>query len=228
MSGQKNHSDIFKIDGVGVNLERFHPCTTEEKNELRCELGYSENDFIITVVAELNKNKNQIMLIKAVPELKTEIPELKILLIGKETLPVVREFVEKEGVSDTVQFLGYRRDVEKFTMMSDVAFSASLREGLPVNIIEAMASGIPVVCSDNRGHRSLVKDKETGFLFNPKSEREMTDAIVLLYKNPALRAEMGGRNSEEAKKYSVEIAVEKMAGIYKECISVDVSLDIRD
>ena len=97
-----------------------------------------------------------------------------------------------------------------------------------VNIIEAMASGIPVVCSDNRGHRSLVKDKETGFLFNPKSEREMTDAIVLLYKNPALRAEMGGRNSEEAKKYSVEIAVEKMAGIYKECISVDVSLDIRD
>lgn len=219
MKEQRRHSDIFKIDGIGVDLSRFHTCTAEEKNELRRDLGYSENDFIITVVAELNKNKNQIMLIRVVPKLKLIISELKILLIGKETLPAVREFVEKEGLSDTVQFLGYRYDVEKLTMISDIAFSASFREGLPVNIIEAMACGIPVVCSDNRGHRSLIKDKETGFLFSPKSEKEMADAIILLYKNPALRLEMGSRNSEEAKKYSVDIAVQKMAGIYGDLIS---------
>ncbi len=222
MNGQKNHSEIVKIDGVGVNLSRFHPCDLEEKNALRAELGYSEIDFIITVVAELNKNKNQIMLVKSVPELAKIIPNLKILLIGKETLPVVREFVQKEKLEKYVEFLGYRRDVEKLTMMSDVAFSASLREGLPVNIIEAMACGLPVVVSDNRGHRSLIKDKETGFLFSPKSEKKMTDAIILLYKNPLLREEMGRRNVEEAKRYSVDIAVEKMAGIYNEVISENV------
>lgn len=215
---QKNHSEIFKIDGVGVNLSRFHPCTAEEKKALRAELGYAEKDFIITVVAELNRNKNQIMLVKAVPELRQTIPELKIMLIGKETLPDVREFVEKERLGGTMQFLGYRHDVDRLTMASDIAFSASLREGLPVNIIEAMACGIPVVCSDNRGHRSLVRDKETGFIFSPKSEKEMMDAIVLLYKNPALREEMGRRNVNEARKYSVDIAVEKMAGIYEECV----------
>lgn len=222
MNGQKNHSEIFKIDGVGVNLSRFHPCTFEEKNTLRADLGYSEKDYIITVVAELNKNKNQIMLVKSVPELAKIIPNLKILLIGKETLPIVREFVQKEKLEKYVEFLGYRRDVEKLTMMSDVAFSASLREGLPVNIIEAMACGLPVVVSDNRGHRSLIKDKETGFIFSPKSEKEMTDAIILLYKNPSLREEMGRRNVCEAKKYSVDIAVEKMAGIYREVISENV------
>ena len=222
MNGQKNHSEIFKIDGVGVNLSRFHPCTFEEKNALRTELGYSEKDFIITVVAELNKNKNQIMLVKSVPELAKIIPNLKILLIGKETLPIVREFVQKEKLEKYVEFLGYRRDVEKLTMMSDVAFSASLREGLPVNIIEAMACGLPVVVSDNRGHRSLIKDKETGFIFSPKSEKKMTDAIILLYKNPLLREEMGRRNVEEAKRYSVDIAVEKMAEIYNEVISENV------
>ena len=74
------------------------------------------------------------------------------------------------------------------------------------------------MCSDNRGHRSLVRDKETGFIFSPKSEKEMTDAIILLYKNPALREEMGKRNVNEARKYSVDIAVERMAGIYKECV----------
>ena len=216
---KKNHAEIYKIDGVGVNLSRFHPCTLKEKNALRAELGFSEMDFIMTVVAELNKNKNQIKLLRAVPELSKAIPNLKILLIGKETLLLARDFVEKENLFDTVQFLGYRRDVDKLTMMSDVAFSASLREGLPVNIIEAMACGLPVVASDNRGHRSLVKDKETGFIFNPASEKEMIDAIILLYKNPALRAEMGKRNVTEAQKYSVNIAVEKMSEIYGDLIS---------
>ena len=162
------------------------------------------------------------MLVKSVPALAEIIPNLKILLIGKETLPIVREFVQKENLKKYVEFLGYRRDVEKLTMMSDVAFSASLREGLPVNIIEAMACGLPVVVSDNRGHRSLIKDKETGFIFSPKSEKEMTDAIILLYKNLSLREEMGRRNVYEAKKYSLDIAVKKMAGIYSEVISENV------
>lgn len=219
MKKQKNHSKIYKIDGVGVNLSRFHSVSAEEKSRLRVELGYSDGDFLITVVAELNKNKNQIMLVQKARELKAIIPTLKILLIGKETLPIVREYVEKENLFDIVQFLGYRNDVDKLTMISDIAFSASLREGLPVNIIEAMACGIPVVCSDNRGHCSLVIDKETGFIFSPKSEKEMTDAIVLLYKNPALRSEMGNRNIDRAKSFSLDIALNSMAVIYGDLIS---------
>lgn len=216
MKGQKSHSKIYKIDGVGVNLERFHSVSAEEKSRLRTELGYDNEDFIITVVAELNKNKNQIMLVQKARDLKVIIPTLKILLIGKETLPIVREYVERENLFDVVQFLGYRSDVDKLTMISDVAFSASLREGLPVNIIEAMACGIPVVCSDNRGHRSLVLDKETGFIFGTKSEKEMSDSIILLYKNPGLRAEMGCRNIERAKEFSLEKSLSEMQKIYSE------------
>lgn len=216
MKGQKSHSKIYKIDGVGVSLDRFHPVSAEEKSRLRAELGYGNDDFIITVVAELNKNKNQIMLVQKARDLKVIIPTLKILLIGKETLPIVREYVERENLFDVVQFLGYRSDVDKLTMISDVAFSASLREGLPVNIIEAMACGIPVVCSDNRGHRSLVLDKETGFIFDTKSEKEMSDSIILLYKNPALRAEMGCRNIERAKEFSLEKSLSEMQKIYSE------------
>lgn len=206
----------YKIDGVGVNLSRFHSCNTEEKTKLRKELGYSANDFIITVVAEVNKNKNQIMLVRNVLKLKSEIPSLKILLIGKEILPIVRNFVENNKLEDSVQFLGYRNDVEKLTIVSDIAFSASLREGLPVNIIEAMACGIPVVCSDNRGHRALIKNGVTGYIFDPKSDKEMISAMLRLYSNPNLRLEMGNKNIKEAKKYSVDIAIDKMALIYKE------------
>ncbi len=160
MNGQKNHSEIFKIDGVGVNLSRFHPCTFEEKNTLRAELGYSEKDFIITVVAELNRNKNQIMLVRSVSELAKIIPSLKILLIGKETLPTVRDFVQKENLQKYVEFLGYRRDVEKLTMMSDVAFSASLRGRASCE--HNRGDGVRLACCCERQPRASLAHKRQG------------------------------------------------------------------
>ena len=219
MKEQKNHSKIYKIDGVGVDLSRFTPCSVSEKELLRKELGYSATDFIITIVAELNKNKNQIFLLKNVPELIERIPSLKILLIGKNTLPIVSNFIAKKKLSDKIFLLGYRQDVDKLTKMSDVAFSASIREGLPVNIIEAMACGIPVICSNNRGHRSLIKDSENGFIFNLSSKDKMIESILTLYKNPFLRQEMGKKNVIEAKKYSLDIALGRMQEIYKDLIA---------
>lgn len=220
MKEHENHSNsiknsIYKIDGVGVSLAKFKVHNPEEIKALRTELGYKETDFIITVVAELNKNKNQIMLVKSALELAKEIPTLKILLIGKETLPIVRNYVTENNLFDYVEFLGYRQDVDKLTAISDIAFSASLREGLPVNIIEAMACGIPVVCSKNRGHVSLIKDLETGFVFSLSDSKKMKESIILLYKNPLLRKQISERNVIEAQKYSVDIAVSKMADIYK-------------
>ena len=156
------------------------------------------------------------MLVRNVLEIKKIISNLKILLIGKETLPIVHNYVNNENLEESVQFLGYRNDVDKLTMISDIAFSASLREGLPVNIIEAMACGIPVVCSDNRGHRSLIKNNETGFIFNPKSDKEMKNAIIKLFDNSALCAEMGKKNVEESKKYSIDKVLKRMSEIYEE------------
>ncbi len=219
MKEQKSLLKIYKIDGVGVDLTRFHNCSQNEKKEMRVNLGFSETDFIITIVAELNKNKNQIMLIRNVKELISIIPNLKVLLIGKETLPIVRDYVIKEKLEKWVLFLGYRNDVEKLTMISDIAFSASIREGLPVNIIEAMACGIPVVCSDNRGHRSLIKNSEFGFIFNLKTGKEMLKSIIRLYENPELRLKFGKRSVEEAKKYDLNKAVYNMSIIYNEIIN---------
>lgn len=212
----KQWGRTYKIDGVGVDLSRFHTVTPEKKSELRKELGFNETDFIITVVAELNKNKNQIMLVRNIHKLIEKIPNLKILLIGKETLPDVHEFVQKNNLEKYVHFLGYRSDVDKLNMISDIAFSASLREGLPVNIIEAMASGIPVVCSDNRGHRSLIDNNENGIIFNPKNDNEMINGIINLYNAPSERIKMGQQSIQKAKNYSLNKVLNNMADIYKE------------
>ena len=107
------------------------------------------------------------MLINSLSEIRQQIPNLKVLFLGKESLPIARNKVNELGLSDSCEFLGYRKDVDLFTKISNICFSASLREGLPVNIIEAMACGKVCVCSVNRGHNSLIRDNENGLLFSP-------------------------------------------------------------
>jgi len=212
--------DIRKIDGVGVDLLKFYPRGLDEKMILRDKLGYKKSDFILTNVAEINKNKNQLMLIKALPALKKNIPTLKVLFIGNDNYSSIRRkletLVKKLQVEDIVSFLGYRNDVENFTAISDIAFSASIREGLPVNIIEAMACGVPIVCKKNRGHDSLIENGKTGLLF--LNHAEMVDGILRVYNSKPF-AEMMCKNAiKESKKFSRELIVEKMAEIYKRCM----------
>lgn len=210
-------TEIHRIDGVGIDLGRFQPCWEEQlKVARRRAFGFDGTDFIVTVVAEVNRNKNQMALVRVVPILQARIPRLRILLIGRETEPDVRRYVETRNLSDVVLFLGYRNDVEKILSISDVGFSASFREGLPVNIIESMACGLPILCSDNRGHRSLVSHLETGLMFRPDDSGALVDYLVLLHKNPALRREMGQRNVAAVRRFSLGQVLPRMQEIYTE------------
>lgn len=191
------------------------------RSELRKKYGYAENDFIITVVAELNKNKNQIMLLEQTESLLKKIPTMKILLIGKETLPDARNFVKEKHLENCVEFLGYRNDISNLTKISDLAFSASKREGLPVNIIEALACGIPVVASMNRGHCSLIQNGKNGFLFPLEDSKIMCDCIFSICEEKELREYLSKNAIEISKKYDLNGIRKKMAEVYDSVIHND-------
>lgn len=217
MKRQMHHSKIFKIDGVGINLERFAPVkNSDEKNDLRKEKGYSSEDFILIYTAEFIPRKNHKLLFDILPILKKKIPELKVILCGKgELLEYYKEYAQQNNMN-YVLFTGYTKEVDLYCRLSDVCVSTSLQEGQGLNLVEGMASGLPLVASSIRGHNDVIKQYENGLCFDLNSSDSLISAILLLYKNPALREEMGGRNVEEAKKYSVEIAVEHMKAIYNE------------
>ena len=206
------------MNGDGVNLTRFSKVTAEENQEIRNQLGYKQDDFLITVVAELNVNKNQIMLINSLPELKQRIPNLKVLFLGKESLPIARNKVKELGLSECCEFLGYRKDVELFTKISNVCFSASIREGLPINIIEALTCGKVCICSTNRGHNSLLRDNENGLLFNPKDSAKMILDIVSVYNDEKLANRLAEQAYIDSKQYAVEEAVVFIANVYRDLI----------
>lgn len=218
MKEQKNHSEIFKIDGVGVNLERFHPVSAEEKSELRKKLGFSEKDFILIYTAEFIPRKNHKLIFDSMQHLKNAISELKVVFCGKGKLFEQYKKFASENNLDYVTFTGYTKKVDVYYEISDICVSSSLQEGQGLNLVESMASGLPLVASNIRGHKDVVNNGWNGILFDLDNPKNFIDAIILLYKNPALRLEMGKRNVEEAKKYSVEIAVNKMAEIYDEVI----------
>ncbi|MNR07220.1 putative glycosyltransferase EpsD [compost metagenome] len=99
--------------------------------------------------------------------------------------------------------------------MCDIAVASSLREGLPVNIMEAMACGLPVIAGENRGHRELVQDGVNGWLTDPNDHEAMTEMLMLLVRNPVSRLLLGrvGREMIE-RKYAVQHVLREQREIY--------------
>ncbi|HDR8099918.1 glycosyltransferase family 4 protein [Bacillus paranthracis] len=208
--------DIKLLHGVGIDIERFIPVTEAEKRELKQQLGYNPQDFFMFYAAEFNKNKNQSFLIRVVAQLKSKMPRAKLLLAGEG--PLVEEckkLATQLGVSSMVHFLGYRNDIASLLQMCDLAVASSYREGLPVNIMEAMACGLPVVATDNRGHRELIIHNTNGWIIERDDIKTMSERIHFISKNTKLQAQFGqcGRTII-ASKYSVNEVLKEKREIY--------------
>lgn len=203
------------MNGVGVNLTRFSDTTAEQISTIRKSFNCSDEDFIITVVAELNKNKNQQFLIKEINTIRKSIPTLKVFFLGKESLPIARNLVTQNNLEDYCFFMGYRKDVDLFEKMSNICFSSSIREGLPVNVIEGFACGKICICSKNRGHNSLINHNDNGLLFDLSKPSDMVDEIISVYKDKELAKRLSENAIESAQQYKVETAVDFMSKIYK-------------
>lgn len=219
---KKNHSEIFKIDGVGINLEKFCPCASQdEKNEPRSKYNYNHDDFIILYIAEFIPRKDHVFFIKNIPELKKLIPNLKVIMPGRGVqLKEMKILAFNLEIDDIIWFPGYRKDINLLCALSELYVTTSRQEGLPISVIEALACGLPFVASDIRGQTDAVAPGRNGELYQLDNNADFVEKIVALYKNTELRAEMRKNNIEDSARYSVDIAVKKMAEIYGECMSL--------
>ena len=126
------------------------------------------------------------------------------------------EYAKEIGVYDHISVMGYRRDIDKLVGMCDLSVSSSRQEGLPINLIEAMAIGNAIVASDVRGNNDLVVNGRNGFLVELNHSQEMADAVLKLYNDPALAESFRKQNNSMVKKYSVDSVIRHMVEIYKD------------
>ena len=215
----KKHAQVFMLDGVGINLEKFKAVFTEEKFSLRSKYKYDSSDFIILYIAEFIPRKDHEFFIKNIPELRKRIPNLKVIMPGRGVqLKEMKILAVNLEVDDIIWFPGYRKDINLLCAFSDLYVTTSRQEGLPISVIEAMVSGLPIVASNIRGQTDAVLPGRNGELYQLDNNSDFVEKIVALYKNPDLRAEIRKNNIEDSRKYSVDIAVKKMAAIYGECV----------
>ena len=215
----KKHAQVFMLDGVGINLEKFKAVSSEEKKALRSKYKYDFSDFIILYIAEFIPRKDHGFFIKNIPELKKRIPNLKVIMPGRGVqLKEMKILAVNLEVDDIIWFPGYRKDINLLCAISDLYVTTSRQEGLPISVIEAMASGLPIVASNIRGQTDAVVPGRNGELYQLDNNADFVGKILELYKNPELRTEMRKNNIEDSRKYSVDIAVKKMAEIYGECM----------
>ena len=155
----KRCRDIQYVPGVGVDEKKFaKKMSAKEKKALRDELGLGEDDKVLICVGRLDKNKNQGFLIRVMQKLVAQDAHYRLLLVGPDEINgKYQRLAVKLGIASSVHFLGFRSDISELMQISDVAVSASKREGLPVNLIEAAMLGLPIVATDCRGNRDVCK-----------------------------------------------------------------------
>ena len=207
--------EILYVPGVGIRTERFRN-TPEQRQEKRQELGFGNQDFLMLTVAEMTVNKNHITNLQAIALLKDtkEYEHLHYLICGRGEQWASLEASAKElGIADHVHFLGYRTDAPALYGASDLFLFMSFREGLPVALMEAMSSGMPIVCSRIRGNTDLIEDGQNG-IFAENNPQAVADAILELYRNPERAKKLGSNAAESAAAYDEAAILSKVKEIY--------------
>ena len=207
---------IVKVNGVGVDLSEFTQKSDEDKARLREEYGYSQDDFIMIYPADFCKRKNHMMLIKAVEEVVKTHSNVKLLLPGLlDEAQECRDYISEHGLDGYIELLNYRRDIFNLAGLCDISVSSSRQEGLPINLIEAMALGNPIVASDVRGNNDLVQNGVNGYLVELNDSKAMAERIIELIDDPQKVKQMGQAGAELVKKYSVDSVIDEMLEIYR-------------
>lgn len=201
----------------GIDYTRF----SDVQANLRDELGLAQDTVVIGAVTRLVKIKAMDDLIRAMPRIIREQPKAHLVLVGsgpeEETL---KSLAWTHGVESHVHFTGFRRDIPACMRSFDIFVSASLSEGLGLNVLEAMAAARPVVATGVGGILDLIEDHKNGLLAMTKMSGDLADAIIELLRNPQLArqlAETASRDVQE--RFSLDSMARNTVAVYRDVMA---------
>jgi glycosyltransferase involved in cell wall biosynthesis len=199
----------------GVDNEKF-ACPKDIKR-IREGLSLPEQSRVIGCISRLEAPKGHIYLIRAAARIKEKYPLLRVLIVGDGPyLEELKKESKKAGVEEHVRFLGRRSDIPDILAVSEVFAFPSLYEGLPMVVLEAMATKRPVVASNIPGTTELISDGEDGYLVPVKDEISLAEKIDKLLSDPDLANSMGEHaGSKVQERFTVKKMVENVQALYQ-------------
>ncbi|MBX3394886.1 MAG: glycosyltransferase [Phycisphaerae bacterium] len=203
----------------GIDVNRFFPGRRED---IRAALGVGPETVAIGMFAHFRGNKDHATLINAFAGLARGPRPVRLILVGgadgagpEFIHGQCRAQVDRLGLTDQVSFLGARSDVADLYHAMDVKALSTLFEGTPNAVLEAMASGLPVVASDVCDNRRIVQDGVNGFIVPPRDSITLADRLKRLVDDADLRARLGASARQRAEReYSVSTLARRTAAVY--------------
>lgn len=202
--------EVIYVPGIGIDTERINN-PFFNRNSKRKELGVQDSETVILSVGELNYNKNHETVIRALSKLKDK--NIVYIICGRGNKEqYLKDLADELGVNLILP--GYRSDIVEIYKSCDIFAFPSRREGLSVALMEAMAAGLPVVCSNIRGNVDIVEDGENGFLCKSTDVDAFAEKISIIINNEEMLSKITASNTAIMEKFSRETVGQEMADIY--------------
>ncbi len=218
-----------KLQTIYNGIDTLKYVQGDAGEDLRRELGVAPGAPVVGAVGSLYPVKGHTYLVQAMAQIAKQLPSVMCLLIGHGHL---RATLEREvkvlGLERHVKFLGYRSDVPRLLGALDLFVLPSLSEGLPLSLLEAMATGRPVVATDVGGNPEVVQDGATGYLVEPRRPDLLADRILELLMDPGRGKAMGVRaRATVHERFGVERMVREYERLFREIVAARLGLDPR-
>lgn len=210
---------VKQFPGIGVNFDRLAVSDRDEvRKKYRKDLHISDDDLVLIYIAELIPNKNQRYLLTALKSIQNDKPNVKLLLVGPDHVNGgYQKQVTEMGLSEHVIFTGWRDDIGSLLCAADICVASSIREGFGINLVEAMYMGLPVVAVKNRGHSTVIKDGENGFLVSLNDSSEMAERVLQIADDKGLRDRL---SHIDVTRYDAKIVAQDVVQTVEQIIGV--------
>jgi len=198
----------------GVSIDRFTPGS---EPDVRAEFGLLPDDIVVGNVGRLSPEKGHSIFLHATRALLERMPDVKFLVVGDgEQRTALQDQSRRLGLDGSVIWAGARSDVERIYRAMDLFVLPSLWEGLPISILESMASGVPVVASDLPGVRELIRPGQTGWLAEPGNATDLANRMADALSQPEARARVAAEALDQVVPlYSIDGVAEQYGRIYE-------------
>lgn len=200
-----------------VDTARFGS-PARDRAAVRAEFGWDPAAPLVVAVGRLEPEKNYELLLRAVDRLRTSVPGVRCLVVGDGTRrAALAELVDSLGIAAHVRLAGARADIADLLGAADVFALSSLKEGLPVSLLEAMAAGRGIVATAVGGVPETIRDGENGLLVPSGDAPALAAGIARLLSDGGLRARLGSAARAAAERdYDVKTIVARIENLYVE------------
>jgi glycosyltransferase involved in cell wall biosynthesis len=196
------------------------PHASGMRGKLRSKFGAAEDHVVLLVVARLDPIKNHALALRAMARLVRECPQARLWLVGDGPERArIEATIRAAGLGHHVSLLGEQRQIPELLAAADVALLTSHSEGIPLILIEAMASGVPVVATDVGGVSEVIEHDRQGWLVPAENEAALCERLKCLIRSPDERRRLGTAGRQRATQFSAQRMVGQYAALYEEMLA---------